>query len=74
MSVFDSGDPIMSKEAEAFLAGVGATFLAELVIAWFLVHDYRVHREATLPQTCSNGQQILMTSAPTAELYVWVRK
>lgn len=54
------------------LVGVGAIML------YFAQSQPRLHREATLPDRCSVGEQVLMTSAPTAELYVcethWVRK
>lgn len=65
----------------------GVSFVIGLVItagvftfvtAFFVTTDRSIHREAELPKTCKSDQQVLMTTAPTVELYIcethWVRK
>jgi hypothetical protein len=66
-------------DAGSFAAGLGITAVAfTLIVSFFLTTDRSIHREAELPKTCESGQQILMTTAPTVELYVcetkWIRK
>lgn len=57
-----------------FILGV----LLSMVIETAMLPNTNVRPEAKVPEICRVGEQVLMTTAPRAELYVceshWVRK
>lgn len=59
----------------AIVAGLGFGALMQATID---APSDVIRREAKLPEQCKPGEQVLFTSAPTAELFVceahWVRK
>lgn len=58
--------------------GVVAGVLIMLAALGFASPGTNPHKEATLPSICRPGEQIIMITAPQAELYSceahWVRK
>lgn len=65
-------------DGASFSAGLAIIVIIFVVILSLTETDKRVRREAELPKKCSVGEQVLMTTAPTSELYVcesrWVRR
>jgi hypothetical protein len=67
---------------DSFLLGILIMLFAVLTFFYILEVNTEVnttvHRVSTLPANCKAGQQVLITTAPTAELWVceskWTRR